>query len=140
MQLELGNIAFNTSNDNQEYECPKYIVVLLKDIRDRLDKLMWNLYQKEYLSPFDNTGAKFRIPGVMRIRAFSWNEDNEQQYNFKYHFFKISWYKYLGRDTTINGQYSYEDIINMYNDCINALNEFEKRKYKERGENDVWFL
>ena len=37
-ELELGNLMFNT-NANQQYECPRYIVALLRDIDRQLDRI-----------------------------------------------------------------------------------------------------
>ena len=137
MNLELGNMFFNEGNMNQQYECPEYVVALLRDIENRLDTIMYNINQEEYDNPFRNTANKFRIKGKMRVRAYNWNDDIEQKYNFKYGNIKISWYKYLGRDTTINGEYNYDIMINMYNDCIDALNKFERQEL-EKKENFWW--
>ena len=49
MELELGNLMFNT-NANQKYECPNYIVALLREIQRQLDRIMWNINQKEFLT------------------------------------------------------------------------------------------
>ena len=80
---------------------------------------MWNKNQKEYESPFDNTANKF-FNKVFQVQAYEWNEDIEQQFNFKYKDIKISWYKYLGRDTTINKEITPEEAADMFNDCINS--------------------
>ena len=58
--LELGNIAFN-NNVNQQLNCPRYIVALLRDIQRQLDRIMWNIYQKEYENPFENTANTFEL-------------------------------------------------------------------------------
>ena len=59
MELELGNLMFNT-NANQNFECPRYIVALLRDIDRQLDRIMYNIEQKHYESPFDNTANMFK--------------------------------------------------------------------------------
>lgn len=130
MELELGNILFN-QNRNQIYACPDYVVALLRDIERSLENVMWNINQKEYSSPFGNTGNSFKCD-TFEVEAYNWNDDVEQKYNFKYEDIEISWYKYLGRDTTINGNYPPKKIIDMYNDCISAVYKYEKEN------SDVW--
>lgn len=124
--LELGNIAFNT-NKNQNYRCPNYIVALLFYLNKQLERVMFNKNQKEYESPFMNTGNYFEND-IFKVQAYSWNDDIEQEYNFLYkpENIKISWYKYLGRDTTINNLYNPNIIINMFDKCLNSLIESDK--------------
>lgn len=122
--LELGNIMFNT-NKNQSFECPQYIIALLRDVNRVLHRMMWNNNQKEYDSPFENSGNSFKC-SVFEVQAYNWNDDVEQQYNFKFNDIEISWYKYLGRDTTINKQISPERAIEMYDKCIKKLNKMDK--------------
>lgn len=117
--MELGNLMFNT-NKNQQYECPKWIVALLKELDNQLDRVMWNNTQKEYPSPFENTSNSFKND-VFEVQAYDWNDDIEQPYNFKCEDIEISWYKYLGRDTTINGEYEPQKIIDMFNKCLKSI-------------------
>ena len=137
--LELGNIAFN-NNANQEFNCPEYIVALLRDIERQLKRIMWNINQEEYDSPFDNTANNFKLDNF-EIQAYSWNDD-VQDYNFIYKVdktkanmpdLKISWYKYLGRDTTINQEIDANVFIDIYNDIIQKLLNFEKREMTSKG-------
>lgn len=125
--MELGNFMFNT-NQNQQYDCPRYIIALLKEIDNQLSRIMWNKNHKKYESPFDNTENKF-FNKVFQVQAYEWNEDIEQQFNFKYKDIKISWYKYLGRDTTINKEITPEEAADMFNDCIDSLKEDFKEEY-----------
>lgn len=117
--LELGNIMFNT-NKNQQYDCPRWVVALLNELDDQLDRVMWNIHQEEYHSPFENTANSFKND-VFEVQAYSWNDDVEQAYNFKCDDIEISWYKYLGRDTTINGEYEPQKIIDMFNKCLESI-------------------
>jgi len=122
--LELGNLMFNT-NKNQVYNCPDYVVALLSDINRKLKIVAWNVDHKDFDSPFENTGNRW-ANDVFEVQAYSWNDDEEQQYNFKCGDIEISWYKYLGRDTTINNEYSEKEIIKMYNKCMKSLNKIDK--------------
>lgn len=117
--MELGNLMFNT-NKNQQYECPRWIVALLKELDNQLDRVMWNNTQKEYPSPFENTANSFKN-NVFEVQAYNWSEDVEQPYNFKCGDIEISWYKYLGRDTTINDEYEPQVIIDMFNKCLQSI-------------------
>lgn len=125
-ELELGNLMFNT-NVNQTYKCERYIVALLDALDDQLSRVMWNKEQKEYDSPFENTANSFKNE-VFEVQAYSWDDEVSQPYNFKCGNIEISWYKYLGRDTTINGQYSPEEIINMFNKCIESILEMDVKE------------
>lgn len=120
--MELGNLIFNEHNKNQFYDCPDWIIALLSHLHDKLCVVMWNKNQKEYDSPFYNTSNNF-IGKNFEVHAYNWNEDVDIPYNFKCGDIEISWYKRLGRDTTINGEYSPEQIIEMFNICLNEIRE-----------------
>ena len=117
--LELGNMMFNT-NKNQQYDCPRWIVALLNELDDQLDRVMWNIHQEEYQSPFENTANSFKND-IFEVQAYSWDDEVHQPYNFKCDDIEISWYKYLGRDTTINGEYEPQKIIDMFNKCLQSI-------------------
>lgn len=119
--MELGNLMFNT-NENQKYPCEDYIVDLLRGIERVLEIMMWNKGEKNYASPFGNTGNSFKND-TFEVQAYSWNDEEVQEYNFKYKDIKISWYKYLGRDTTINQKLDPSIIVDMHKKCINSLYE-----------------
>lgn len=131
-ELELGNLMFNT-NTNQRYKCPDFIVALLRDIERRLNIVMYNIHHTQYESPFDNTGNSFTdLSGVFEVHAYNWDEETSQDFNFVFKTnsilgdIKISWYKYLGRDTTINYDCRGSEIVilNLYDKCIEALNKY----------------
>ena len=86
---------------------------------------MWNKNQKYYDSPFSNTGNSFKND-IFGVEAYSWDDDYEQPYNFKYKDIEISWYKYLGRDTSINKEISEKEAVDMYKICLNSLLNLEK--------------
>lgn len=118
--FELGNTLFNNGNQNQTHECPRWVIALLKDIENTLKTVYWNKNQKEMDSPFGNTGNRY-IGKCFEVHAYNWNENYPIAYNFKCGKIEISWYKYLGRDTTVNGEYSNQEYINMYNKIIKEL-------------------
>lgn len=137
--IELGNLMFNP-NITQSYTCPEYFVALLREINRVLHRVMWNINQEEYDSPFENTGNVFECP-VFKVEAYNWDESISQDYNFIYFVdktkaniddVKVSWYKYLGRDTTINQDLDYSILVDVFNNCITYLKDFESEKLEER--------
>jgi len=74
------------------------------------DRVMWNINQKEIPSPFENTATTWKCD-TFEIEAYSWNEDYDQPYNFKYKDIEISWYKYFGRGMSVNKQVKYNEKI-----------------------------
>ena len=122
--VELGRILLS-QNKIQSYDCPSYVIALLRDIAKRLDIVMWNITQKEYDNPFDNTGNSF-VCDVFEVHAYNWNDETIQPYNFKCGDIEISWYKYCGRGCTMNSQYTIDEIIDMYNKCVKKLEEINK--------------
>lgn len=121
--MELGNLMFNT-NKNQKYDCPRWVIALLMELNRQLSRVMWNTTQQHFDSPFENTVNEFKN-SVFEVQAYNWNGDVVQKYNFKCDNIEISWYKYLGRDTTINGKYEPQIIIDMFNKCLESILEMD---------------
>ena len=139
--LELGNLMFN-NNTNQVFDCPNYIVALLREIDRQLDRIMWNIHQETYDSPFNNTSNSFKL-GNFEIQAYNWNDEESQDYNFIYRVdktkanmpdLKISWYKYLGRDTTINQEIDSNVMVQIFDDIIEQLHKYEEQEMTKKDE------
>jgi hypothetical protein len=122
---ELGQAVFG--QPTQHLDCPEYITALLRELADELHRVVWNKTQKEYPSPFENTGNKFKCK-TFKVEAYSWNEDIKQQYNFKWRDVEVSWYKYLGRGMSINKDLTPKEAVEMFDDCIASLRKLEKAK------------
>ena len=126
--MELGNLMFNTNNKNQRYYCPDWVIALLADIDNKLSLVYWNKNQLEYESPFQNTGNEFHN-SVFDVYAYAWEEDASRDYNFKCSNVEISWYKWFGRDTTINidpqSDTFADSIISMYNKALSSIRDME---------------
>lgn len=129
--VELGQMCFSP-NTIHHYDCPDYVVALLRDIARKLDIVMWNSKQKEYDNPFENTGNDFMCD-TFEVHAYNWNEDINQPYNFKCDDIEISWYKYLGRGCTMNSKWSQNAMIEMYNKCMKALDKINKEALEDEG-------
>lgn len=123
-QPEIGQAVFR--QPFKEFECPSLLIAVLRDIDLEMNRVQWNILQEEYPSPFENTGSSFNLP-EFSVQAYSWG-DEEQPYNFKWNDIEISWYKYLGRGTTINRRVDNDEIAKLHEDCINALLKYEKSK------------
>lgn len=103
-ELELGNMLWNTKNANQMYNCPRWVIALLADVEREIGRVYWNKNQKEWSSAFRNSGNEY-LGNCFEVHAYRWEEPedaDEQQYNFRCDDIKISWYKHLFRNPTIN--------------------------------------
>ena len=106
----------------------KYIPAIeasLDLIRKEMDRLYWNKYQKEMVSPFDNTGEKY-INDTFVVRAYDWGEDGNSYPNFQYKRLDVFWYKYScrGLEAWFSGDFSeftIDFLVDMLNDCLLSL-------------------
>jgi hypothetical protein len=128
-ELELGNLLWNVGNANQVYNCPRWVVALLADIEKEISRIYWNKNQTEWSSAFRNTGAEYKGK-CFEVHAYSWNDDDDQPCNFQCDDIKISWYKHLFRNPTINinpASPGFDTkIICMYEKIMNELGSSEK--------------
>lgn len=129
--MEIGNLIWNTGNKNQKYECPLYITALLEFIKKELERMYWNKHQLEVDDIFNLTMEETEL----NIKSFewepyNWNDEEIQDYNFKYGDIEISWYKYFGRDMTINKEVSFQDMIYMFNKINDELVELERGEWE----------
>lgn len=130
---ELGQAAFG--QPFHEIAAGAYIEAALNAIRHDLDRVMWNREQKEYDSPFGNTGNSFSNDTFEAI-AYSWSDD-EQPYNFAWRDVRISWYKYLGRGMSMNRAVTPDEAAGMLDDCLASLRAFdEETQARLRGPQD----
>jgi hypothetical protein len=121
-QPELGHMAFGQAWE--EYEASNLLIAALDAIDRELDRVMGNITQKSYPSPFSNTGNDFKCD-VFEVDAYSWS-DNEQPFNFKWKDVIVKWYKWLGRGTSVNQKLSNDKISEMLEDCLSAIQKYEK--------------
>ena len=119
---ELGQAVFG--QPWQQYECPEWLIAMLEYLEKELERVMWNVEQKEYTSPFRNTGNSFRNE-VFEVHAYSWNEAEDQAYNFKWKDVEINWYKYLGRGTTVNQKIGFNKANKMFLACLESIRQLD---------------
>ena len=118
---ELGQMVFGQPWG--EYRASNLLIAALESISTELDRVMWNIYQVEYDSPFENTANDFQCD-AFEVDAYSWDDDI-QPYNFKWRDVEVKWYKYLGRGTSVNQELSNDKIAEMLDDCLGALRKYE---------------
>lgn len=102
-----------------------FVTVVLRGIEEELERVMWNITQEDYSSPFGNTGNSFRNE-VFEVHAYDWGDDR-QDYNFRYKDIEISWYKYLGRGMYLNREVSLGELYKMWGDCVASLLKMEEK-------------
>lgn len=105
---------------------PSWVTALLSYLDSELCRVMWNIHQKDYESPFQNTGNDFKTD-VFEVRAYYWGDDEEEEIkpNFKCGKVEISWYKWYGRGTRLRGDYSTEEIIDAFNQALLSILQYE---------------
>ena len=104
---------------HQEFEVPSYVDAALEAIRSEVGRVEWNIRQEEF-DPFGNTGADYKND-TFEVHAYSWNEEEEQPYNFKWKDLEISWYKYLGRGMSMNRETNPNEIAEMLDECLKEM-------------------
>ena len=110
-QPELGQMCFG--QPWQQRECPE-------KVKSALDALQFAWYAaRRDGNPFSNTGAQFD-GDKFKVNAYSWN-DEEQEFNFAWRDVRVSWYKYLGRGTTINREMADDEVSEMLRECMAEL-------------------
>lgn len=125
---ELGHIAFGQGW--QDYGAPEYLEDALGVLSNWFYEHRWqepdgcvhdgDWIRKYSYSPFGNYGAHFKND-VFEVESYSWNDEYEQPYNFKWRDLEVSWYKWLGRDTTCNRIPSQAEVDEMLVECLRSL-------------------
>lgn len=118
------------SEDNGNYDInwisiPNYVQAAFSKIDEQLSRVMWNIYQKEYNSPFSNTGEKFKND-VFEVEAYSWDDEYNQEYNFKWKDYKVRWYKHCLRDPQANREITPDECAKMLDECLESIYKMDK--------------
>lgn len=122
---EIGQMLFG--QPYKQHDLPEIMDSALTSIRNEMDRVMWNLFQKNYENPFGNSGASFRCE-VFTVCSYSWNDELWQPYNFKHEKSGtlISWYKYHGRGMSANKHINPDLASDILMDCLLAMRKIEK--------------
>lgn len=118
---ELGQMAFG--QPCQYYGCSNLMEAALVSISGELERIRCNIHQKVMPNPFGNSGETWECD-EFKVEAYSWNDEYNQPYNFKWKDIEVSWYKYIGRGMSQNRQISAEEIGTMLNACLGALKDY----------------
>jgi hypothetical protein len=127
-QSELGQAAFGQKP--QFFECPHIVLCVLESLSQ-----MWGVMKTPDKhggqgNPFDNSGGKFKCE-TFEVEAYSWDDEYNQPYNFKWRDVEISWYKYFGRSTTINRAVSIKEATVMMLECCRAFLDYLEKENAE---------
>ena len=125
---ELGQYCFG--QPWQRMECPTWLLAYLVYIEEEFCRVRGNIDGHPVNSPFANSGERFENE-VFTVDAYSWDDEEEQQWNFKWRDLRVSWYKHLRRGTSVNRVPTHEEAVAMLNECIESLLA-EERAYFER--------
>jgi hypothetical protein len=109
-------------------KCPEWLEAFLEHIETELERVMWNKNQKEYQSPFRNTGNSFEND-VFLVRAYDWGWDYADtlhipapvNFLWKTGQLEVRWYKHLGRLPELNREVTPDEGIQMLDECIASL-------------------
>lgn len=116
-----------------DMENNELIEAVMLSIENELDRVMWNITQEEYDSPFQNTGNSFTELDTFKVRAYDWTWDydesgGEPEPNFEWRDYKLWWYKRCGRGNYANRAISNDELNEMLKECLEALRLYEKEK------------
>lgn len=99
---------------------PEYVQAAFALIDEELARVMWNINQEEFDSPFSNTGEQFKND-VFEVEAYSWDNEYDQKYNFKWKDYKVRWYKHCKRDPQANRDITPEECSQMLSECLESI-------------------
>jgi hypothetical protein len=123
------NIEIFTIDDEDEEsfgeEVPNYVQAAFRQIDEELSRVMWNINQKEFDSPFNNTGNKFKND-VFEVEAYSWDDEYNQEYNFKWKDYKVRWYKHCLRDPQANREMTPYECAKMLDECLESIYKMDR--------------
>lgn len=111
------------------------IMAILDRIKIKLDGCYWNKNQREMNSPFENTGASYSND-FFTVRAYNWNEEDDQKPNFESELLTCWWYKHSHRGLSYRLDFDpaskddhLEQLNSFLNECLNSIErDFVKKK------------
>lgn len=71
-------------------------------------------------NPCDNSASHFENSTFI-MKGYSWDDEDDNDFNFKYNDFEVVWYKYIGRGTYQNQEISFAEWDEMFQKCLNSL-------------------
>lgn len=114
---ELGQAVFG--QPYKQFKVPAELEAALGAIEIRLC-LKMEQRDKNFMSPFGNSGNEFKCD-AFTVEAYSWGDEVDQPWNFKWRDLEVSWYKYLGRGMSANRKMTTQQVEEMLDDCYEAI-------------------
>ena len=119
---ELGQFAFG-SQAWQSYEMPEYAEALLNYIFDEIERVYWNINQKQW--------ERYQDPKLkqIKIRPYWWGDENSKMAklaNFEYNGVGVSWYKYPGRGMSVDVKWKPTEWVYWFDGCMEHLRKLDK--------------
>lgn len=105
-------------------DVPDYVQAAFSLIDEELARVMWNINQEEFDSPFSNTGERFKND-IFEVEAYSWDDEYDQKYNFKWKDYKVRWYKHCKRDPQANRDITPEECSQMLSECLESIRSMD---------------
>lgn len=114
---ELGQAMFG--NPTGWFEIPPFAEALILSFLDEIDRVFWNVNQKEWDRHEDP-----KIKGLV-FRPYYWggNEEEEEKPNLVFDFSpqEIRWYKHPGRGMSCTNAYSNQEWIDWYDKGMSII-------------------
>lgn len=106
------------------YECPKYVIALIRDLDSYIGVCYWNKEQKQWQSPLQNTGNSYKND-TFELNAYDWSEEMNEN-NFKANMSNgkpvtLTWYKHIGRCCTVSCDVYPEEWVRIYDRCMDSV-------------------
>lgn len=114
---ELGQMLFG--QPHQAFEAPLVLEHALSLIGENVVAAA-AARKEQQDNPFQNTGASFKND-VFEVRAYSWDEDEEQPFNFAWRDLRVSWYKHAGRGMSVNKKVDVHLVNEMLVECLGSI-------------------
>ena len=121
---EIGQSVFGCPTS--EYSCPEFIEAGLKHLSNEIERVEWNITQKEYDSPIYNNSEHYKTD-IFTMDSYYWGDDEsiEQIPNFKHGDFEVRWYKYLGRGMSMNKEIDANKFFEIIDLCLKSVRDKE---------------
>lgn len=119
---EVGQFAFGTQAW-QSYEMPEYAEALLNYIFEEIERVYWNINQKQWERYEDP-----KLKGI-KVRPYWWGKETAKAAtlpNFEYNGVSISWYKNPGRGMSTDVKWKEREWIWWFDDCMTHLRKLDK--------------
>ena len=115
----------NKEDKPSSFDVPEYVLAALMYIDNELSRIMWNINHKEFESPLTNSANSYKNE-VFEMEAYSWDDEYDQPYNFKWKDYEISWYKHFRRIPKSNRQISPDECAIMLDECLKSIRKLER--------------